>query len=378
MNLQTDVTAEHLRESLKFAVKYYLNPNKVLRKRSSQQERRLGEIIDDFISGKIIELGVTDILYQINPKKTCQPDFDIHDDAEYDDPDIVSVIDNGSSKSRDPQTFVEIKNNDEVDQWTGLYTTQWNSINNHKLVNDGENMYIVYASIKSKSKITKIYDDESLQSRYTKRTKDVLGVFLSTLMTEEEPFEKFIESNQLYVEIDRVLTGRELKNHGKFFNAKIDAFTDENNDEHDEIPADSFWNVKDDSLFEPTTRSFLKADGTLYSGMKSVQPQGNILPLAPESVPKQFGKFEFSGNISDVYRSETGKKSLYFKCNTDVSINNHFIGKYLLKKDTTYKMTFNKTGGGDCKSNNLLVPIRNFQNIASPTEQRMKEIADKI
>jgi hypothetical protein len=62
VSLQTDVTVEYLRKSLEFAVKYYLNPYKVLRKRSSQQERRRGEIVDDFISGKIIELGVSPVV----------------------------------------------------------------------------------------------------------------------------------------------------------------------------------------------------------------------------------------------------------------------------------------------------------------------------
>ena len=378
VSLQTDVTLEYLRKALEFAVKYYLNPYKVLRKRSSQQERHLGEIVDDFISGKIIELGVMDILKQINPKKTCVPDFDIHDDADFGDPDIVAVIDGDPPKNRPPKTFVEIKNNDKDDQWTGLYTTQWNSINEHDLVNDGDNLYIVYASIKAKGDTEKIYDDDEVQSRYSKRTKDVFGILLSNLLAGTPVFKKFISSNQLYVGIDRVLTGKELREHGRFFNAKIDAFTDEQGVPHDEVPADSFWAIGGEQLFEITDRDFINADGSLRKNMEPVQPQGNILPLDPSAVPRQFGDFEFSGEISDVFRATVGKRPLYFTCTTDVIVKNDFIGEYSLTEDNQYKMTFNKTGGGDCKSNNLYIAKRNFHNIARPAEERMKEIVEKI
>ena len=223
-----------------------------------------------------------------------------------------------------------------------------------------------------------IYDDEEVQSRYSKRTKDVFGILLSNLLADAPIFKKFINSNQLYVGIDRVLTGIELRDHGEFFNAKIDAFTDEHGVPHDEVPADSMWAIRDKQLFETTDRNFTNADGSLRANMELVQPQGNILPLDPSATPRQFGDFEFSGNISDVYRAKTGKKSLYFKCATDVTVKNGFVGKYSLTKDKQYKMTFNKTGGGDCKSNNLYIAKRNFHNIARPAEEQMKEIAKKI
>ena len=70
MSLKTNVTAKYLDKSFDFALKYHLSPAKMKRDRTTGRHRRLGGISDDFISGKIIELGVLDILKKINLKKT--------------------------------------------------------------------------------------------------------------------------------------------------------------------------------------------------------------------------------------------------------------------------------------------------------------------
>ena len=131
MSLQTNVTSEYLRKAFEFSVDYYLNPNKVTRNRAQGQERRIGQIIDDFITGKVIELGVVDILKEMNPEKEFLVDLDVHDNPEYEDPDIVGVNDNNSK--RKPNVFIEIKNDARENRWTGLFEEQFETMKQHDL-----------------------------------------------------------------------------------------------------------------------------------------------------------------------------------------------------------------------------------------------------
>mgnify|MGYP006908352242 CR=1 FL=1 len=158
MELKTNVTKEHIKKAFEFSVKYHLNPKKAKRNRTSGQDRSLGEIVDSFISGKVIELGVIDILKKVNSKKDFLPDLEVRSSQDYDDPDIVAVVENGNK--RDPNVFVEIKNDLGDYRWTGLYKEQFETMKNHKSINGNlEKILIVYASIKSKKGAGKERDD---------------------------------------------------------------------------------------------------------------------------------------------------------------------------------------------------------------------------
>ena len=394
--LRKDVTSKHLDDALKFAVDYYINPHKEIKARTSTQERRVGQIMDDWMTGKIIELAVIDILKQINPDKQCFPDLKIHNDPEYEDPDVVDVLDRNSKKRRPPETYVEVKNTAKDDQWTGLYRTQWDTINRHELVNDGDNLYIVYASIKAKESSNKIYQhpksctcgftDEVLQSRYSTRTKDVLGIFLKQFLNSEH-FAEFIDDNQVFVEIDSVITGIELRDNGEFFNKKREAHVDRETGENvDEIPADGIWDVREQSsdnvigLFKTSSLNMIKANGDFRKNTLPVNQHGDVLPLDGANIPQQFGDFTIKeGTIEDTFHvSNRGNTSLYFRCATEVTLQNHLLGYYSLREGEQYRMSITLTGGGYCNRDNLWIAKRNRPNIAEPALQRMKEIAEKI
>jgi len=57
-----------LQAAFQFGTEYYQNPDKVTRGRTSSQNRGLGAIIDANIVGKVIELGVNEILTKLEKK----------------------------------------------------------------------------------------------------------------------------------------------------------------------------------------------------------------------------------------------------------------------------------------------------------------------
>ena len=148
MTLSTPVTEEMLSEAFEFGTKYYQNPAKVTRGRTSSQDRGLGAIIDANIVGKVIELGVNEILSKCVKKKKLFPDMEVRKQFEFGQPDVIAVEDNG--KKRSPKCFVEVKNSPKNFLWVGLYTTQFNDMKNY-VGRDEENIYIIYASLRTKS-----------------------------------------------------------------------------------------------------------------------------------------------------------------------------------------------------------------------------------
>ena len=351
MSLQTNVTSEYLRKAFEFSVDYYLNPNKVTRGRTSSQERRIGQIIDDFITGKVIELGIVDILKEINPEKEFLIDLDIHDKPEYEDPDIVGVNDNNSE--REPKIFIEIKNDARENRWTGLYREQFETMKKHNLIkNDLSKLYIIYASVKVKGD-------------FEKRTNDLFGIYLSNnLSVKSKSFEKFIKPNDMYVEIDHVITGQELMDNGAFFLKK---------DVDNNIPGDTIWET---DVFRESPLKIITSKG-LRKGASKIPINGDILPLDDIKSPEQFGKFEFAGKI-DAYKVMFGKSaSVYIKCLSDVVVKNKILGEFCLEEGKQYQLAI-KDVGGPCNRNNLWIAKRNLNSVTKPSEQRMKEIAKKI
>ena len=351
MSLQTNVTSEYLRKAFEFSVDYYLNPNKVTRGRTSSQERRIGQIIDDFITGKVIELGVVDILKEINPEKEFLVDLDVHDNPEYEDPDIVGVNDNNSK--RKPNVFIEIKNDARENRWTGLFEEQFETMKQHDLIkNDLSKLYIIYASVKVKGD-------------FEKRTDDLFGIYLSNhLSAKSKSFEKFIKPTDMYVEIDHVITGQELIDNGAFFLKK---------NEGNNISGDSIWEA---DVLRESNLGIITRTGQLRKGASKIPISRDILPLDDFKTPEQFGEFKFSGEI-DAYKVKFGKSaSLYIKCLSNVVVKNKILGEFCLERGKQYQIIIKELM--PCGRNNLWIAKRNLNSVTKPSEQRMKEIAKKI
>lgn len=343
MDLKTDVTQEHLRKAFEFSVQYHLNPKKAKRSRTSGQDRSLGEIVDSFISGKVIELGVIDILKKINSKKTYLPDIEVRSLQDYDDPDIVSIVTN--KKERQPNVFVEIKNDLGDYRWTGLYKEQFETMKSHKSINgDLEKIFIVYASLNSKREIDK-------------EKKDLFGIYLKSI-SEMDIFQDFVLPKDLYVEINHVITGKELTDNGDFFNKGVDYIYETN-------------------VMKESSLGIVKRDGTMRKGTEKISFSGNKLPTEKiEGYSAKLGDFTFDGKV-EVYKVQFRTSySLYIKCLSDVAVRNKILGMFSLEKGKQYQLVNKKLM--PCGRNNLWIAKRNLEFVTKPNVARMKEIAEKI
>jgi hypothetical protein len=343
VNLTTKVTQEYLRKAFEFSVQYHLNPSKTNRSRTSGQERSLGEIVDSFISGKVIELGVIDILKKINSKKKYFPDLEVRSIQEFDDPDIISIIEN--RKKRLPKIFVEIKNDLADYRWTGLYKEQFETIQTHKSINKNlEKIFLVYASIQSKENISK-------------GKKDLFGIFLKSI-TKMDMFKDFILPKDLYIEINHVITGKELVDNGDFFNKNKDF-------------------IFETDVLRESNLKMIKKDGTMRKGTKKISHSGKKLPVNKiDGYNKKLGDFIFEGEI-ETYKVKFGKSySLYIKCISDVVVQNRILGKFKLICKKQYQLINKELM--PCGRNNLWIAKRNLNFVTKSNGMRMRQIAKNI
>ena len=152
--LTCEITQEMLEGAFSFGSDYFRDPAKVLQDRTGEKERGLGEILTANLYGKVIELGVCEILKN-NSGKTFFPDMAVKSEFDYGKPDIVSVhdLDGNDIKLR---KFVEIKYSPSNFQWIGLYTSQFEEMKNHVIENydftgdENEEIILIYANIRNK------------------------------------------------------------------------------------------------------------------------------------------------------------------------------------------------------------------------------------
>ncbi|GKS67903.1 hypothetical protein YTPLAS73_14500 [Nitrosarchaeum sp.] len=303
----------------------------------------MGEIVDSFISGKVIELGVIDILKKINGEKDFFPDIEVRSTQDYSDPDIVAVKENEAK--REPKVFVEIKNDLREYRWTGLYKEQFESMQNHKSINgDIKKIFIVYASLKSKKEVGK-------------ERNDLFGIYLKSI-SDMSVFKDFSVPSDLYVEINHVITGEELVNNGDFFNKDEDF-------------------IYETDVLKESSLGVVKADGSLRKGCEKIVPSGNKIPTdAVGNHAEKIGEFTFSGNV-EVYKVKfRNSYSIYIKCISDVVVKNKILGKFDLEGGKQYQVVIKKLM--QCGRNNLWIAKRNLEFVTKSNEARMFEIAEKI
>ena len=152
--LACEITTDMLEYAFSFGSDYFRDPAKVLQDRTGEKERGLGEILTANLYGKVIELGVCQILKN-NSGKDFFPDMAVKSEFDYGKPDIIAVKDQDGNDV-ELSKFVEIKYSPSNFQWIGLYTTQFEEMKNHVIKNfdytgdEKEQIVLIYANIRNK------------------------------------------------------------------------------------------------------------------------------------------------------------------------------------------------------------------------------------
>jgi hypothetical protein len=84
-------------------------------------------MINDWVGGKAIEIGVKHMLEQFDKSKELILDFSIYQKGRIaEDPDVIKVKE--KDVKRDSRLFLEFKNHGENDRWIGLTNEQFKTI----------------------------------------------------------------------------------------------------------------------------------------------------------------------------------------------------------------------------------------------------------
>ena len=372
MALETAVTSEMLQDAFEFGTKYFQNPDKVTRGRTSSQNRGLGAIIDANIVGKVIELGVNEILKQHDESKIFFSDMEIDSVFDFGQPDVIEIVENG--KKRPPKCFVEIKNSPKNFEWIGLYTTQFEDMRKY-VGGDDENIYIIYASLVNKSQTPSEETDDT--AKENQRKNDLLGTFLKSKQSLGNLFDFFSDASDFSVSIDYVITGKELAEKGQVFPSGEPWVSPEIFQKGGK-PYDSKGKIK---------KNFKRLDLNIEDG-SCVLPTENVNNSA--KFPHQFGTLRCSGDFQvyeetkSSWRTVDGRKTkmelktLFIDCKSDVVVKSEWLGEYNLEGGKVHRIKIDvKIASKD--RDDLSYPKRNIESmVESPISERIKDLARKI
>lgn len=350
--MEYQIKQDDLEKCFKFAVEYHLDKTKLVTNRTTGQYRGLGGIIDSFVIGKLIEIGVAKITEK-GTNKILGLDFDIHqlNKENVSDPDIVKIFEN--NQERAPNLYIEIKNISDTDRWIGLTAEQFKTILSNKFAKeDPKKVILIYATLTTKNQQGNI---------------DPLGVFLKSKISMEL-LKKFCDVGDLFVKIQYIITGEDLKKYGVPFNQGSYLYETEIIREASSATAKKI--LEDHQKFEKVN---------IKRGQLPIIMCNNM----PE--PKEFGKFEYDGEI-EVYcktNRKDGKVSsrrMYIIAKKDTKIKNKVLGIFELQKDRVYECWFVTVGMNPMlKRNNVWIAQRNLKNVVSKkAEQYIKEVRTKI
>lgn len=331
------VTIDDIKECFEFAVKYHLDPKKVSSSRTSGAARGLGEELDSFLGGKLVEIAVIRILKKLYRAKECNLDFVIKKINEvHDEPDIINIIEN--KKSRKPKLFVEIKRSSSTDRWVGLTIEQYSTIK--KSQPDASKIYIIGASV-------------SVINKRNVKENDLLGCYLKKA-TKLSLFNNFANIKDCLVEIEYVISGKELEGFGTVFNKN--GFFYETN------------------LFKevlPMTKKQIKKLSGRYKKVRVLKNE-KLPPFKPIktvsigeskrklfSIPKVFFPLNINGKLT-LYKKKNEKSLRQFvECNTNVVITSSVLGKFRLAKGKIYQYNITTIGRNPVLARNNIWIARN-------------------
>ncbi|MCD4762058.1 hypothetical protein K8R32_03820 [bacterium] len=363
--MEYKITIDDLQECFEFAIKYHLDPRKVGISRTSGQARGLGEIIDNFLAGKLVELGVAKMIEEIASDKEVVLDFDIKQTNQVkDEPDITHIVEkSGSSeKKREPELFIEIKRTSPVDRWVGLTEEQFSTMKSQKYTND--KIFIIGASIKTPDGIK------------NPKTTDLLGCYFKK-KTDLRFSDQFadIESVPILIGLEYIISGKELEEHGRPF-SKNDLIY-----ETEIFPQATNFTAK--QVRKETNK--INKVGEINNGeLKPYAPVDKISDSSGESIdfviPKEFFPMLVTGKLSLYEKINKCSRRMYVDCLSDVVVKSDFLGRFKLTKGNVYEYNVNTLGLNPVlKRNNIWVAKRNMENIISDTpDSLIKKIAKNI
>ncbi len=342
-------TEADFKKAFDFAIRYHLDPTKQQTGRTSGEPRGLGGVLDAFTRGKLVEIGITQMLHTLNQSIKAELDFEMHSASEVrTDPDIVSIEDNNGIRS--PKIFTEIKNTLPNDRYIGVTDEQFNSI---KTGADGKPAFTIYSSINT---------PEIDNSRET----DFVGMYLKSL-TKHEMFNQF-QDISAYAKLEFVLNLEELRRFGTPFPA-----------------GELFLETK---MFSDSKKIF-KNDGTLVKGVEllnTYKDYDNLLEMKLKNGKKYspYGDFNAKGSFN-IYTKKNNKSTIqYIHCLSNVKVENDVFGTYELNKGCIYWFNLVTVGRDPIlKRNNLFIAKRRVyqlidQGLISNPSESLERIANDI
>jgi len=336
--------------AFEFALKYHLEPKKSKSSRTSGASRGLGGVLDSFILGKTVELGVASVLSSFNNKKIYQLDFDIKENNKVlFEPDIVGIIENG--KSRKPSHSVEIKNISKSDRWLGLTAEQFETI---KKASKLENIFIIGAYIEN-------------NNQGNEKQKDLLGIYLKNKF-KDKSFKDFTSIDNINIVIDYAISGVELSKNGILFKKDFFMF---------ETEVFQIAGVRTESdIFNQKIKQI-----GIFS-KSGILPKYKMDDNYPE--PIFMGDFIFNGDFKLYEKINSKSKKRYLKCISDVYVKNNILGDFSLNKGEIYLFNLCTLGRKPTLDrNNIWIAKRNVlflqkRDLLKKSEDNLIKIAKEI
>lgn len=303
-----------LLEALKFTTEYHMEETKQSRGRTNSGERGYGGELDSFISGKLTEHGVSEILKKYSNKNfSFEIDNEIYTDSEIgkkSDPDIISVT-NLAGDRRKPKIHIEIKKiNEELEEWVGMRGDQYDSLIKSKKNFNDKNMYIINASL-------------TFSDNNSRKGHDIVGSLLKELISPKktDPLSRFSDYKNLTCKINYIYSMHTLKEFGVFYQ-------------------------KGTIMTSPklsTGKSAYKKDGNLAKGFKSTNifPMGSYqraYKLQNTNQKEFFSDWIIEGSFELLKFGKQNNEYLHLK--EDTKFSNKFFGDFHFKKNETVKFFF--------------------------------------
>ena len=345
-----------------FAIKYHLDPKKTSSGRTSGQTRGLGEIIDSFLGGKLVEIAVEKILKRLQPRKDYELNFKIIKTSKAkNQPDIIGI--KQDKIPRNPNLFIEIKRTFERDRWVGLTEEQFRTMK---------------GKAKNLTRINVIGVSIAYDGTKDQKEKDLLGSYMNRLIGGEL-FSGFGQTHKFKAKIDYVISGNDLvkygvsfKKGGFFFETKIFKIASEKTENKIKKGLKGFEKVKEiyNSRIPPYVPS-----RTLKLG------QNNKIKYP---LPKLFFPLKLKGRVVLYRKKNKDSERRYLLCKTPVKIFSDKLGEFDLKKNRCYEYNISTVGRNPVLNRNNIwiaktkVSFLYKKGLLSKPGESLKKIADTI
>ncbi len=347
--MKYEITRKDFDIAFSFALNYHLDPKKSQSSRTSGASRGLGGVLDSFILGKLVELGVARILESLNSQKSYELDFDIKQNNEVlKEPDIIGVIEN--NKKRNPRCFIEIKNISKDDRWIGLTLEQFETIKNESST---KKAFIVGAYIQN-------------NNQGDTKNKDLLGIYLKEKFAEEI-FKEFTDLENIEIVIDYTLSLSDLEECGHEF--KKNSFMYET-----EIFQNAGKKTEKDIL-----EGKIKKIGSFDDGILEKYTMNINFPP-----PRIFGEINFCGKIELYEKINPKSTKRFIRCLSDVIVTNKVLGEFFLKENNIYLFNICTVGRNPVLNRNNIwvakrsIPFLQKKGTITSVEDNLNYIAKEI